>query len=1172
MNRFKIIFGLVFILLKIGALTGQNEYKMNDGSASDCDGIFTDSEANQQAPGKYANNENLIFKLCVQGAGNINLKFNSFCTEARNDVLRIFRGGDTTGTLLGTYHGSQGVAGSSLPPSTMSVSDSCITFHFKSDNSIVCDGWEIEWESQIMYVPQPVFDSVPNPPCYSNKLIFSIDQFVYCDSLKTSSFTLTGAKAAGISKITPINCVNGMTKTFELEFSSDLDRGGQYKLEYNGTFLDVCDSLWNIEAEVFFNITDCPITVELSADKMLICKGECAEITAEITGGDSTKYVFQWSPLGSGKGPLTVCPQVTTTYKLTVSDGVSVPGSDSITIVVEDPPVAQNDTLVCRNIPPFNLTASPVGGTWTGNGITNQTNGTFSPTIAGTGNWFVYYTVGQCTDSVLVRVRNVTAGGTQAACISSAPFMMTGFSPAGGFWTGNNIDSNGLFTPDNIGGQYIVTYHWNGCSSSKTVHISNIIIPDNDSVCQTNPQDTLQFSPPGGIWTGPGITDANRGYFLPSTAGIGMKMLIYTINGCRDTLYRFVKQINARGNQIVCPLQESFTLLQGLPAGGVWDGEGVEDSLAGIFNPGLVNMPGLNKNVVLTYSYDGCVAQKIMFMRQTIIYKDTVKMCIYDTALLMRVETIQNSPNNGLFYGNGIVGNTILQQRFDPRLAGHGYHTIVYDANTCKDSLVMEVYPRSRIQADTSICIAEDPITLYNGEGQGTWAGPGITNSSLGNFNPAAAGVGLKKILFTYPGKCTDTVNLMVTPLPTVNLSLPQAVYCFNDTQILLNFNPKGGEFSGNGLVDSFFNPALAGEGTYQLSYTFGEGKCKSTAYFTVTVAPPLKVVLTADKDSACMGQTIRLTATPSGGDFNNYKTTWWNGITNTNEIFTTVNGTIQAFIQLTDGCSEPASDTLEIFVQPPVKLSFVTSDVKCFGDSATVKVMPEGNGPWTYQWDIGENTDSLLSSAGTRHTLTVIHTNSGCRLDTFVTLPSYSYVKASFSLIPSVACINEINSELQIIDLSQNGLTGFWKIESGTKRNYIPGENFMHQFLDLDSSTVSVKLLVFNEGGCADSTETKLCVQDTMLMFVPNAFSPGLNSDGLNDKFMVVGTGIGEFQIKIFNFWGEKLYESNDMHDGWDGTYLGKPCPEGFYVFTISYYGRKIHSKHIKGWVYLHR
>lgn len=69
--------------------------------------------------------------------------------------------------------------------------------------------------------------------------------------------------------------------------------------------------------------------------------------------------------------------------------------------------------------------------------------------------------------------------------------------------------------------------------------------------------------------------------------------------------------------------------------------------------------------------------------------------------------------------------------------------------------------------------------------------------------------------------------------------------------------------------------------------------------------------------------------------------------------------------------------------------------------------------------------------------------------------------------------------------------------------------------------------------------------------IFIPTAFTP--NDDGINEKFGIVGQGIGTFNMKIYNAWGELVFECNKPEDGWDGTFKGAASPVGTYLYTVT-------------------
>lgn len=88
----------------------------------------------------------------------------------------------------------------------------------------------------------------------------------------------------------------------------------------------------------------------------------------------------------------------------------------------------------------------------------------------------------------------------------------------------------------------------------------------------------------------------------------------------------------------------------------------------------------------------------------------------------------------------------------------------------------------------------------------------------------------------------------------------------------------------------------------------------------------------------------------------------------------------------------------------------------------------------------------------------------------------------------------------------------------------------------------------VGNPGISSMSNETE--VIPSMYIYVPNSFTP--NGDGLNDTFGVAGEAIQTFSMQIYNRWGDKIFESKNVSQQWDGTFKGAKVPEGAYVYKI--------------------
>jgi gliding motility-associated-like protein len=99
------------------------------------------------------------------------------------------------------------------------------------------------------------------------------------------------------------------------------------------------------------------------------------------------------------------------------------------------------------------------------------------------------------------------------------------------------------------------------------------------------------------------------------------------------------------------------------------------------------------------------------------------------------------------------------------------------------------------------------------------------------------------------------------------------------------------------------------------------------------------------------------------------------------------------------------------------------------------------------------------------------------------------------------------------------------------------------------------------------DSFSNSVYINFMYTLHVPTAFTP--NSDGRNEGFAPVGMGIQWYGMKIYDRWGQKLYETINSQP-WDGTYNGELLPEGVYVAIIQLRDYKMKLHYYKGTVQL--
>jgi gliding motility-associated-like protein len=120
-------------------------------------------------------------------------------------------------------------------------------------------------------------------------------------------------------------------------------------------------------------------------------------------------------------------------------------------------------------------------------------------------------------------------------------------------------------------------------------------------------------------------------------------------------------------------------------------------------------------------------------------------------------------------------------------------------------------------------------------------------------------------------------------------------------------------------------------------------------------------------------------------------------------------------------------------------------------------------------------------------------------------------------------------------------------------------------------SQTTTYTLTVNTPEGCEAITTVTIPVIEPPKLLLPSSFSP--NNDGVNDILRLVGRDVSEIlSFEVYNRWGERVFESNNIADGWDGTYRAQPQMVGTYAYVVKYRYTDSEVKTIKGNVTLIR
>ncbi|MES2836057.1 MAG: gliding motility-associated C-terminal domain-containing protein [Bacteroidota bacterium] len=204
----------------------------------------------------------------------------------------------------------------------------------------------------------------------------------------------------------------------------------------------------------------------------------------------------------------------------------------------------------------------------------------------------------------------------------------------------------------------------------------------------------------------------------------------------------------------------------------------------------------------------------------------------------------------------------------------------------------------------------------------------------------------------------------------------------------------------------------------------------------------------------------------------------------------------------------------------------------------------PNTSYTWSGPGIVGSTTilSPTVNAVGT-YTLTVTNINTGYTnkdsvIVTILKLPTADFISEPDTL--------HANQTVQFIDKSANAKAWYWQFSSATADTSFL-QNPTKQYSNL--GVFPVTLIVTSTDGCLDSLTKNIEIKQSAVA-VPQAFTP--NGDGVNDVLHVKGGPFKELDFKIFNQWGNQIFNSQEQTKGWDGTYNGVLQSTGVFVFTL--------------------
>ncbi len=484
------------------------------------------------------------------------------------------------------------------------------------------------------------------------------------------------------------------------------------------------------------------------------------------------------------------------------------------------------------------------------------------------------------------------------------------------------------------------------------------------------------------------------------------------------------------------------------------------------------------------------------------------------------------------------------------------YEVTGTDINGCENTadITVTVNPLPLIDAGPDQAVCDGASLTLSGSGAGlggtySWDG-GVTDGVV--FTPVIT------TTYTLTGTdingCTNTDDILITVSTSPIVDAGSDITICSGEAVTLSGSGAGvgGTYAWDGGVTDGISFTPATTATYNLLVTSAEG-CTGTDAVTITVNP-MPVINGGADLTICSGQFVTLSGSGAGigGTY-----LWDGGVINAvafaplSTATYTVTGTTAA------GCTATDAVTVTVNTSPTVNF---TADETAGCKPFTVNFTSGSIGA-TFDWAFGDGTTGSGSS--------ITHTyNSAGLFDVTLTITSVNGCSNSAVYIDYVTVVeppvanftyliddnSEMTNRVAFNNTSDYATHYEWSFGDGSSNS--TDENPIHEYPTTTTRSYEVLLTATNDYGCTSSKLQIIRINEKLLFFIPNAFTP--DGDDFNEEFrpiFVSGLDVYDYHLIIFNRWGEMVFESYDANYGWDGLYGSAGIVEdGSYVWTISF------------------
>ncbi|MBP5190297.1 MAG: gliding motility-associated C-terminal domain-containing protein [Bacteroidales bacterium] len=570
--------------------------------------------------------------------------------------------------------------------------------------------------------------------------------------------------------------------------------------------------------------------------------------------------------------------------------------------------------------------------------------------------------------------------------------------------------------------------------------------------------------------------------------------------------------------------------------------------------------PGLYQITLVAYMDNGCKAsdtmtQNLMVFGRGSYSLDTLSTC---PGIPLQIGLPPTPYTNYHWIGGNVSDSTIA----NPIVNQSGVYTLIVsseyaDGPNCRDTVTQVVLvgeADATIVGDTLSCSIPTVLDVSAPGNHVTyqWSSNGLFSDTLNND--------MSQSLFSFTPdsdqwiyvhveddlRCVkeDSIHIrfykVVDSLIVTDPLCPN--YCTGAVRVVpstANSAPPRQYNWGNGWNNVNMQEGFcAGDGT--VLFRDGNG-CLVTNEFTIT-SPPMPTISDSVTHIRCLESCTGAISVDVNGP-SVYSLLWLDDSSTTATRTDLCAGNYILQVSDSNGCLFYDTITILENVDMSVEISDIQNSCSNACSGIATALATGGYAPYTYVWSSGEQTATATElCAGT---VFVVATDQfGCEVRDSIVINE----QHSFDSI-------HVWADADYVFAGQSAMLHVTPIPGGSyywmPSNLLDNPTSPNTRATVEDTTVFV-VTVTDSIGCTYSDSVKLnCVTVNCgepNIFIPNAFTP--NDDGKNDRLCFSGEWVQEFHIAIFTRWGEKIYESDNINDCWDGRYKNNWCMPGVYVY----------------------